>query len=673
MNRPLVPEDLFRFVVPEDVAISSRGDELYVVEQSIDQEKNTYRRHILAVDRDTLQSRPLTHGPQDSTPRPSPDGRHLAFLRRVDDWQQLFLMSFAGGEPRSLADWDRDAANPVWFPDGQSLLVEVDLEDRELPATREAHAKNEEKRGLKDKYTQDVRYITRIFYRLDTAGYLDHTRHRHLVRLSVDMRRDPEVLTHGAFHHSQAAIHPNGTSVAYQSNRQEDPDMNPYEDLFLLDLQSGQEKQITDGRGSYGAPQFSPDGRWLYFFGHRYTEGFYTQTKLFRVSVNDGTPGRPELIWDPGDHDFGNEAIDDMHAHGAPSLRLGISPDGNRLIALVSSRGSVQPAEWNVAEQRMRWLTEGSRVIYGWASDRSLSRFVLLQADAESPGDVFAAQYDGHRFDMRRVTHYNQELLNELAVARPQHFTFQSQPLGEEMDGWYLLPNGVGPHPLALEVHGGPMTMYAPTFFFEFQMLVSAGIGVVFTNPHGSRGYGEPFCSSIKGAWGQEDFRDVMAGLDRALSTKLFDEKRLAILGGSYGGFMTNWAIGHSERFRAAVTMRSVVDEFSFFGTSDVGYLDEWEWDTTPWQNPQRYLEASPFMSVSKMHTPLLIIHSEEDYRCPISQAEELFAALKRLGREVAFARFPGESHELSRSGKPWHRVKRLELIREWLTGHLLG
>ncbi len=673
MKRPLVPEDLFRFVIPEDVEINARGDQLYVVEQSMDQEKNTYRRHILAVDRDTLESRPLTQGPHDSSPRPAPDGRHLAFLRRVDDWQQPFVLSFAGGEPRALADWAQDAANPVWFPDGQSLLVEVDLEGGEVPKTREGHKKQEDDRGPKEKYTQDVRYITRVFYRLDTAGYLDHTRHRQLVRLYLDGDKKPEVLTHGAFHHSQAAIHPSGTYVAYQSNRQKDPDMKPYDDIFVLDIRSGEERQITDGHGSYGGPQFSPDGQWLYYFGHSYSEGFYTQTKLFRAALHDGSPGRPELVWDPEDNDFGNEAIDDMHAHGSPSLRLGISGDGNRLVALMSSRGSVQLAEWNITERRKHWLTEGTRVIYGWASDRSMNRFVLLQADAESPGDVFAGEHDGRQFNMRRATQYNQELLNEVAVARPQHFTFQSQPLGEEMDGWYLLPEGVGPHPLALEVHGGPMTMYAPSFFFEFQILVSAGIGIVFTNPHGSRGYGEPFCAAIKGAWGEEDFRDVMAGLDRALNTKLFDDKRLAILGGSYGGFMTNWAIGHSDRFSAAVTMRSVVDEFSFFGTSDVGYLDEWEWDTTPWQNPQRYLDASPFMSVSKMHTPLLILHSEEDYRCPISQAEELFAALKWLGREVAFARFPGESHELSRSGKPWHRVKRLELIREWLTDHLMN
>lgn len=670
-RRPLVPEDLLRFAIPEDVEIRPDGREIYYVHQTMDAEDNRYRRIIRVIDADTRSARNLTQGPQDHTPRCAPDGRHLAFVRTADEVQGVWVLPFYGGEPRPLEDWAYDASNPVWFPDGENLLVEVELDGEALPPSVRAHTRQQEAAGAHEKYTRDVRCITRAFYRLDTVGYLHTERHRQLVKLRVDGDGAPMVVTHGPYHHSQAAIHPGGHLIACQSNRQKNPDREPYDDIVLVDAATGHEQVITDGRGSYGSPHFSPDGTWLYFFGHDYREGFYSQTQLYRIAVTDGQPTRPELIWAPGDGDFGNEAIDDMHAHGPSRLTLGFSADRHLLYALYSTHGAVQMAEWNVETRQMRLLTQGERVIYAFRQDCSHRHGVLLEADADSPGNVYGVCWEGPHLQLRRLTDLNRELLDEVELFRPQHFTFHSEPLGDEMDGWFVVPSGPGPYPLALQVHGGPMAMYAPTFFLEFQVLAGAGIGLVFTNPHGSRGYGESFCASIKGAWGGKDFRDVMAGLDRALNTKHYDDRRLAILGGSYGGFMTSWAIGHTDRFRAAVTMRSVVDELSFFGTSDIGYMDDWEWGTTPWQNPERYWERSPLMAVTKMTAPLLIIHAEEDWRCPISQAEELFQALKWLDRDVTFARFPGESHELSRSGKPWHRVKRLELIRDWLTQHL--
>ena len=673
MTRSLVPEDLLRFAIPEEVEISRDGRELYYVHQTINADQNAYRRIIRAIDRETKEARDLTHGPNDRSPRIAPDGRHLAFLRPEDDIQQIWVLPFAGGEPQRLTDWSRDVGSPVWFPNSRHLIVEVELDKETLPPSRSEAKRRDDAASPEEKFTQDVRYITRAFYRLDTVGYLHSDRYRHLVKISLDPAEPPEILTRGPYHHSQAAIHPDGTLLAYQSNRQDDPDRHPYDDIYVLNSATGEEQPVTDGHGSYGSPQFSPDGRWLYFFGHDYAHGFYTQTKLYRAALADGKAGRPQLVWDPDDGDFGAEGLDDMHAHGPSRLALGFSPDETRLYAMFSIRGSVQIAEWDIAQRTRRLMTQGERVIYGFSQDYGRSRWALLQADADAPGDVYSAEWDGQHLNLRRSTELNHDVLTEVSLFRPQHFTFQTEPLGEPIDGWFLVPPGPGPHPLALEIHGGPMAMYAPTFFFEFQMLVGAGIGVVFTNPHGSRGYGEAFCASIKGAWGGQDFRDIMGGLDQALKTKLFDPERLAVLGGSYGGFMTNWAIGHTDRFKAAVTMRSVVDEFSYFGTADLGYMDDWEWGTVPWQNPDRYLDASPLMSVAKMHTPLLIVHSEEDWRCPISQAEELFAALKWLGREVAFARFPGESHELSRSGKPWHRVKRLALIRQWMVDHLMA
>lgn len=672
-RRPLEPQDLLRFEIPEMVAIHPDGREIYYVHQTMDAEHNRYRRVIRAIDFDTHVSRDLTQGPADRHPTPAPDGQHLAFIRPVHDLDMLFVLSFDGGEPIALTHFSRPVANPVWFPNGKALLVEVALEDGELPPTFEEEQKRRDHAPPAEAFTEDVRIITRASYRLDTVGYLQPQQKPQLVSVSLDPAVPARVVTPAAYPHREAAIHPDGKLLACRSNRQENPDRAPYQDIIVRDLDRGQEWQVTDGHGNYQSPTFSPDGEWLYFFGHQFQEGFYSQNKLFRVAMRDGVPGRPEMVWDPGTGDFGNESVDDLHAHAPSRIPLLFSPDLTRLFTVYSTKGTVEIAEWDLPQKRMRLITQGDRVISSLAQSHSRTHWALLESNPSSPGNVYGADWRDHppSLSLSLATDLNRPLLDEVLLFKPQHFSFRSEPLGRDLDGWFLVPDGVGPWPLVLEVHGGPMAMYTPALFLEFQILAGAGLGVVFTNPHGSRGYGEAFTASIKGAWGHKDFRDVMAGLDWALKTKHFDDTRLAISGGSYGGFMTNWAIGHTDRFKAAVSMRSVADELSFFGTSDLGYLDDWEWGATPWQDPVRYLDHSPLMSVAKIHTPLLLMHAEEDWRCPIGQAEELFQALKWLDREVKFVRFPGESHELSRSGKPWHRVKRLELICDWLLTHL--
>jgi dipeptidyl aminopeptidase/acylaminoacyl peptidase len=222
-------------------------------------------------------------------------------------------------------------------------------------------------------------------------------------------------------------------------------------------------------------------------------------------------------------------------------------------------------------------------------------------------------------------------------------------------------------YPAILYVHGGPMAMYGWTFFFEFQCLAAAGYAVIYTNPRGSQGYGQEFCSCIREDWGNLDYLDVMAGLDAALAAAPWiDRERLGIAGGSYGGFMTNWAVGHTDRFKAAVTQRSVVNEASSVGTSDFGYVDMASYPTRPWEDMTFYRGVSPLTFVEQIHTPLLIEHQEEDYRCPMEQAEQLYTALKVLRRTVEFVRYPDSSHGMSRTGKPWLRVYRLRTIRDW-------
>lgn len=218
------------------------------------------------------------------------------------------------------------------------------------------------------------------------------------------------------------------------------------------------------------------------------------------------------------------------------------------------------------------------------------------------------------------------------------------------------------------------MAMYTGTFFMEFQLLLARGIGVVITNPRGSQGYGQDFCAGIQHDWGTNDYADIMAALDAALARfPWIDRERLGVAGGSYGGYMSTWIIGHSQRFKAACIMRPVTNTYSFYGSSDSGFQwDEvWGRDKQPWENPADYVRQSPITYAGNMRTPTLIIHSEQDYRCLIEQSEQLYASLKKQGVEVEFLRYQNESHGLSRGGKPWHRIHRLRAIAGWFAGHL--
>jgi dipeptidyl aminopeptidase/acylaminoacyl peptidase len=226
--------------------------------------------------------------------------------------------------------------------------------------------------------------------------------------------------------------------------------------------------------------------------------------------------------------------------------------------------------------------------------------------------------------------------------------------------------------PTILQIHGGPSAMYGMTFFHEFQFLAAQGYAIVYSNPRGSTGYGRSFSTAIQLDWGGKDFLDVLAGLDAAIARGGIDESRLGVAGGSYGGYMTNWIVGHSDRFRAAVTMRCVSNFASFFGTSDLGWqLAVDEIGTTPWENLSQLMKHSPISYVADIHTPLLILHSDNDLRCPISEGEQLFISLKYLGRQTKLVRFEGQTHDLSRNGHPRSRVIRLREIADWFNQYL--
>ena len=317
-------------------------------------------------------------------------------------------------------------------------------------------------------------------------------------------------------------------------------------------------------------------------------------------------------------------------------------------------------------------IITGERQVTGMSRSQDGAVLAFTATDPVSPPEVFICHPDGT--GEKQLTDLNREWKTEVALSRPERLHYERA--GCTLDCWVMKPYGYEPgqrYPALLTIHGGPHTQYGHNFFDEFQVYAGAGYAVIYTNPRGSQGYGEAFTRAVHGDWGGEDFADVMAGLDAALRQCPFiDPERLGVMGGSYGGFLTSWTVGHTNRFKAACSERAVNNIYTLFGTSDIGasFLEA-QSGALPWDNLQWYIEHSPLTYAQNITTPLLIMHAEDDLRCVIEQAEQLFAALKRQRKEVLFVRFPDETHEMSRTGKPRHRLERFRYILDWFAKYL--
>ena len=345
------------------------------------------------------------------------------------------------------------------------------------------------------------------------------------------------------------------------------------------------------------------------------------------------------------------------------------SPDGSRIFFTVSERGSCNLYEVPARGGRARARMAGELVVNAVSRAASSSRAALVICEPTNPGDVLTVDLDDPGAQARRITNVNRAALGVHLVA-PEPFACQRGR--HTVHGWVMRPPGFSPkkkYPLVLQIHGGPYGQYGHVFFHEMQWLAARGYVVLFANPRGSTGYGLEYLTRLHKDWGGPDMPDLMACVDRIVARGFIDRRRLYVTGGSYGGFMTNWIIGRDHRFRAAVTQRSVSNLESMLA-SDYGWVIAHEIGCMPWNDPRRFRRASPIARAKSIKTPLLIIHSDNDLRCPIGQAEELFTSLKLLGREVELVRFAGECHELSRGGRPQNRAERLRRILDWFKRH---
>ncbi|MGH2461223.1 MAG: S9 family peptidase [Chloroflexota bacterium] len=642
---PMRPEDITRVCWISDPRISPDGRRVAFVVTTVSQEKDESLANIWVVEVDQGSPRRFTTGQKrDSSPRWSPDGRWLAFVsdREPKKKAQLYLMPGDGGEPTRLTDLKAGVSAPVWSPDGSRIAFLARVGGWQEPEDEEEKARS-----------KPARVISTLKHKYNGEGFV-YDRRPHVFVVSAT-GGEPRQVTDGDFADGEPGWSPDGAWLAFASARHASRDQDNVRDVWVVAAEGGEPRQVTDGAGPVDLPSFSPDGRTIAYLGHRFVNEAGRNDRVFTVPFEGGAA---TCLTDALDRSVGQP----VWAGETGWLLFPIDDHGNGSIYRVRSGGATPP---EAIVSGTRQCTEPSV-----CSDGQTVAFLI--SDPVSPPEVFVSQADGS--GERPLTDLNREWKAATALSRPEHVSYHRD--GFELDCWVMKPIGFAPghrYPALLNVHGGPMASYGNRFFDEFQVYAGAGYVVIYTNPRGSQGYGESFTRAVVGDWGGGDYRDVLAGLDAAVEQcDVVDPERLGVLGGSYGGFMTSWIVGHTDRFRAACSERAVNNLYSFFGTSDIGpSFARAQTGHLPWTNRAWYVERSPLTYAENVRTPLLIVHSADDLRCPIEQGEQLFMALKAQGKEATFVRFPDENHELSRAGRPRHRLERFRYILEWFDRHL--
>ncbi len=663
-RRKITIEDLLVLRWVSDPQVSPDGTRVVFVQTEVAKDADAYRSHLWIVPLAGGSARQFTWGDhRDSHPRWSPDGRWIAFLSDRGapkpepgrkKLKQIYLIPTDGGEANALTGGTMNPTDLAWSPDGRMI---AGVGRREVP---------------KEVGKSDVKVITRIRYKFDGEGFWDG-RYQHIFAIPV-AGGEARQLTSGDFDHIDPAWSPDGRWIACVANRTAEGDFTNVTDIWVFPATGGEPRCLTRSIGPCATPTWSPDGRSIAYFGHDNACMSATNTHLWVVAADGGTPRDLSAAYD---RSLVHHLITDMRAH--PHISGPVwSADGKRLFFLIADGGTNHVGTVEAGGPGVvTTLTTARREIFGYSFDPSRDAVVIAASDPVTPGDLWTLRLDRVRASGEwRLTAINHALLSDLTLSMPERFDYEGTD-GWRVEGWVMRPadfrEGVQ-YPAILQIHGGPHGAYGEAFFHEFQLLAAEGFAIVYTNPRGSQGYGQRFTAATRHDWGGKDYEDIMRGLDAAIARFPFiDPNRLGVAGGSYGGFMTNWVIGHTDHFKAAVTMRSISNHLSQWGTSDLAFMKGfWEFPGDPWEAATWYWERSPLAYVSRVTTPLLILHCEQDLRCPIGEAEQLFAALRKLRREVVFVRFPYESHDLSRNGQPAHRVERLRWIVRWFVDYLV-
>lgn len=693
-KRNITEKDLFNFVWIADPRISPDGSRIAFVRVTVNDKKDGYNTSIWTVSPTNGESHQLTSGTRDSTPRWSPDGKYLIFVRVTEkdgrpDQPQLFMLTMAGGESFQFTTLPRGASQPLWSPDGKTIafLNSANPEDlarqKEKPRSSEAAESaitgSETKKGDDERRESDVRVITRSAYRANGAGYLDLKHPQHIWVVAAPRNGDekvtPRQLTSGRFAEEDVTWANDSSQVYFTSDHSDDPAYDrPSTDIYSIASAGGQPVKLTTLDMNTGSLVVSPSGKQFAFTasaGKPVTS--YTQPDLW---VLDITPNaQPRNLTTGFDYDIGSGVGGD---NAPPRGSGGNAPiwtgDGRGIIVNYAREGKANLGMFDVETGKETDLTRGNLAIGNFRATPNGAQLVFTVSTPTKIGDLFWLARPGA--EPRQLTHINAELFSRLNLTEPEEIWYTSFD-GKRIQAWLQKPpdfDAGKKYPLILNIHGGPHAAYGFVFDHEFQWMAAKGYVVLYPNPRGSTSYGQEFGNIIQYHYPGDDYKDLMAGVDEVLRRGYIDANKLGVTGGSGGGLLTNWVIGQTTRFAAAVSQRDISDWRDFWYTADFTLFQETWFKAPPFADPEDYKARSPITYINKVKTPLMLILGEADHRTPPGAGgEQMFRALKYRKIPTVMVRFPNESHELSRSGQPWHRIERLQHIVGWFDHWLLG
>jgi dipeptidyl aminopeptidase/acylaminoacyl peptidase len=720
-KRNITEKDLWDFVWIGDPQISPDGSRVAFVRVTVNEKKEGYNTSIWSVPTaGGEEPHQLTKGDHDSTPRWSPDGKFLLFIRATEkdgkpEPPQLSILPMAGGDSFSFTDLPKGAGSPVWSPDGKTIAFtsETNAEDlakeekkkkkeEELkkavsaispagsPSTSKTPAEKNTKTASDDaakkaeaesEHESDVRVITRAVYREDNEGYADPKHPSHIWAIkaprNADEKVQPKQLTSGRFDEGNVVWSKDGAQVYFVSLHVDEPYYEqPKSELYSISANGGNATKINTIDMDVGNLSLSPDGKQIAFVASvTQPVNSYTQPDLWIVDLTPNAKPRnltDKFDFDIGDGPFGDNAPPRAGGRSAPIW----TPDGRSLREIYGKEGKAILGSFDATTGAVSDLVNGNQAISRIRASNDGSKIIYTVSTPTRVGELFVLDRQSANAQPRQLTDINKELFSKLNLTEPEEISYKSFD-GKMIQAWVQKPpdfNAAKKYPLILNIHGGPHAAYGYTFEHEFQWMAAKGYVVLFPNPRGSTTYGQEFGNVIQYHYPGDDFKDLMAGVDEVVRRGYIDEKKLGVTGGSGGGLLTNWVVGHTTRFAAAVAQRDIASWAHWWYTADFTLFQPAWFKGPPFDQEEDFKARSPITYIKDVKTPMMFILGEADYRTPPGAGgEEMFRALKFRKIPTVMVRFPDESHELSRSGKPWHRVERLQNIVGWFDHWLLG
>ncbi len=715
-KRSITERDLFDFVWVADPQISPDGSRVIFTRVVTDEKHTGYETSIWIVAAGGGESPArLTNGKHDARARWSPDGSRIAFVRsgEKDDSgkprpPQIAILPLTGGEAHVITDLPKGASGPIWSPDGKRIAFSssTTLEDIEKEQRKKSDAKAATDTGghgdgktTKDSASaatsvaksdsdadreSDIHIITQAVYRDNDEGYLDLKRHDHIWVVDVPRASDeplkPLQITSGDYDEGEIVWTQDGSHIYFATSRIDEPYYEtPSTDLYSVAATSAgatPEKLASIPMGIYGL-SLSPDGKKFAFHGSiTHPVRSYSQPDLWVMDA--AANAQPRNLTANFDFDMGSSVFgDNAPPRGGARADLQWTPDGHSIFDIIEKRGHTPIVRVDAETGAVTEVTHGDQAVFDFSITPDARTAVALESTAVMIGDLFTVSLNGNPDGTEnRITDANKKLWSQLNITAPEEINYKSFD-GLPIQGWIQKPPDFDPkkkYPLILNIHGGPHAAYGWVFDHEFQWMAAKGYVVLYVNPRGSTSYGQDFGNIIQYHYPGDDYRDLMVGVDEVLKRGYVDPKKLGVTGGSGGGVLTDWTVTQTDRFAAAVSQRDISNWASWWYTADFTLFQPNWFKAPPFQDPKDYAERSAITYVEKIHTPMMFILGQSDYRTPQdSGGEQLFRALKYLHRPTAMVVFPRETHELSRSGEPWHRIERLDNIVGWFDKWLMG